>query len=268
VVIPSKDGNIYAYTANGQLLSGFPKKPIEQFGSAGAFDVHNGIVLGDYKSSKAGMEIFAPVGWEVEVLDGNGSQLTTTEFYSNWLIGNTPAVGDLDNDNKLELVVAGSHYVGNPSNATNGYVYVYELPSSTAAAEWPQFRRGATNLGRVLRLSAATSSVTLLHQYGELTNPTGSILLSTGGAHTTWSVSGPLPTNVDISPTGGSLPSVQSIPLTVDASSYMTGTYNLGTVTLQADRVDDLTGDNSISFLVRLVVGDVRKIYLPVVLLE
>jgi hypothetical protein len=126
-------------------------------------------VLGDYTGNGRD-DVFIAVGWDVAVMRGtDGVLLTATNpidpakpsFYASYTINNTPAVGDLDGDGKLELISASASTNDRPPfDPINARINVWNLPDSTAKASWPQFRNTADNRGviappEVLRASAS-----------------------------------------------------------------------------------------------------------------
>jgi hypothetical protein len=134
---------LYAWHGNGQLVSGFPMKPVTEQGQAlASFEVPASFALADYDGDRA-MEIFLSEGWGVAVVDGNGQQITATSspsakpiFITNGTLRNNPAVGDIDGDGKLELI------------ASNSKLFAWDLPNSTnTLADWPMFRRNAARIG-------------------------------------------------------------------------------------------------------------------------
>jgi hypothetical protein len=281
VVAPGKDGRLYAWNANGTVVSGFPMTPVDSFNGdpippSIGFDIGNGITLADFDNDGK-QEIFMRVNWYVAIVDGNGQQLTATTWQASdtrpsYITDNggvtTPAVGDIDNDGKLELVTVGTAFVNSPPdyNDGKGYVYAWNLDGSTGAAFWGTMHRNQRNSRLIARLTGAPASITLLHPFGDPGNPAASILLYTDGVSTTWSVSGALPANVILTPSSGSLPGAQAVPFSIDASGYTTGTHSIGTITLQAQTVDELYGSNTFSVPITLIVGDIQRVYLPAVL--
>ncbi|MEZ4517893.1 MAG: VCBS repeat-containing protein [Chloroflexota bacterium] len=139
IIIPGIGGRIYAWHQDGSVVSGFPAAAPNYMGSTGSQDVGKSPVLGDYDGDGK-MEIFLTVGWSVTIIDGNGRILTNTNapsdgstpFYvANGLLQNNPALGDIDGDGVLELIVQNSDLI------------VWDLPSGATAATWPMFRHDA-----------------------------------------------------------------------------------------------------------------------------
>ena len=144
VVMMSMSGQLYAYNSSGQLVSGFPMTPRARTGQTSSFDVGFGVILADYDNDGL-QEIFISQRESITVVDGNGNQLTTSNngndgkpaYATGGWLRNSPAVGDVDGDGKLELIVNDSR------------LYVYDLPSAGSDAEWGQFKRNAAGTSRV-----------------------------------------------------------------------------------------------------------------------
>lgn len=139
IVAGDIEGRLYAWHWNGNIVPGFPMRPLDLFGTpSGGFGVGQGPILADYDGDGA-MEIVFTKGWVVNVVDGDGRQLTSTYFPGNVLpifyaegsLRNSPAVGDVDGDGKLEVV------------AFNSHLYVWDWPQAGGLAEWPVYRRDA-----------------------------------------------------------------------------------------------------------------------------
>lgn len=100
-------------------------------------------VLGDYDGDGIN-DVFIALGWEVAVLKGtNGAQYTAKDgpgstkpsFYTSCSILGTPAVGDLDNDGKLDLIATSG-----ATNEDRGRIFTWRLANSSTKASWPMLR--------------------------------------------------------------------------------------------------------------------------------
>lgn len=140
---------LYAWHSNGQPVAGFPMLPVDHFKQTLAdFNVGTGFVLADVDGDTAN-EILFVQGWNVTIVDGNGTQITAAEFPTTerpiYVTGgtliNTPAVGDIDRDGRLELI------------AQNSQLTVWELPASTPRAAWPMFKHDAARTGNATLVS-------------------------------------------------------------------------------------------------------------------
>jgi hypothetical protein len=146
VIVPGMDGRLYAWHPDGTPVAGFPMTPLTQTGTATPQNVGKSVVLADY-TGDGRMEIFLTQSWSVTIVNGNGVQLTASSHPSHqplYLTGgsllNNPAIGDLDGDGRLELVVF------------NSTLYVWELPESAGTeAAWPVFRQNPARTGSLFR---------------------------------------------------------------------------------------------------------------------
>lgn len=263
VVVISGDRKLYAWHVDGTPVAGFPMTPKDLNGASPVkFHSITGLVLADYDGDPK-MEILFNEGWVLNVVDGNGQQLTSSDYpndgkpvyYGYGMLINTPAVGDIDNDGKLELV------------ATNDTVRVWDLDSATNGAVWPMFKRdapGQSRLPRKTTLAASPDPLRLLVPQGTSGNIQRSVWLHNprGGAFN-WSATAPA--NVSISPSSGTLIGGQgtSIQLTVNVTGYGEGIHPLGAINFEANMFSEISEPAYDSVTVLLHIGDVYKSYTP-----
>jgi hypothetical protein len=257
---------LYAYKADGSLVPGFPMTPKAQNGTVlNSYNVGTGFVLGDYDGDNK-MEIFIRHGWGIAIIDGNGQQLTTTNYptdtrplyLTDGSLLSAPALGDIDNDGKLEMVV------------TNSKMYVWDLNSSTNNADWPMFKKdaaGTSSFPSPPHMQAAPNSLTVFHQAGQ--NGNGSTAFSiqnTGGAAFNWSSN--TPDGVSLSPSSGSIApgATKIINVTVVANGGIPpGTYPLGTITVNANSPQGTVVNGTDNIPIKMIVGNISHAYTPIV---
>ena len=136
----SFDPRIYAWRHDGTAVSGFPATPISAQGNT-SYPLSP--IVADWDADGRS-EIFTSLAWagEVGVVRANGTQYsyrpggssTGQTFWARYILNNTPAVGDIDGDGRLELVVASVASEGDPSR---GGIFVYESPAVGGKAVWP-----------------------------------------------------------------------------------------------------------------------------------
>lgn len=262
IVVISGDRKVHAWNKDGSRVAGFPMAPLDMWGKSNtAFNTPMGVLLADYDGDSK-MEIFFNQGGAVTIVDGNGQQLTSSNFpddpkpayYAEGLLINTPAVGDIDGDGQLELV------------ATNSMVSAWDLEDSGNKADWAMFKRDASGEGYVPappRLDAQ-AEVFLLYDTGQSQEAMGTFTLQNLGDGTIqWSAS--TPNNVSVSPTSGTYEAQQVVEITADASRLSDGTHELGDVVISASSGGKNISGSPQSVTVRVFVGDLSNTYLPAI---
>jgi hypothetical protein len=165
---PPPQGKIWVLEHTGAVAAGFPKSPMTPSGcgtGSVSYASPASPIVADIDGD-SDLDIVLPsngdlVAWE----SVGGAQLTRTSFSSGgsgcqtlpsgalvfataWSLGGSAAVGDIDNDGLLELVVGG--YQSFP-NVSPGALYAWNLPTAAdGPAPWPMFKRDAR--GRSLSL--------------------------------------------------------------------------------------------------------------------
>jgi hypothetical protein len=169
-----------------------------------------------------------------------------------------PALGDIDNDGKLEMVVP------------NSKMYVWDLYSSTNQADWPMFKRDAAGTSAFPsppRMESTPNSLTVFHQAGQGANGSTTFgIQNTGGAQFSWSSN--TPDGVSISPSSGSIApgGTTMINVTVQANnSIPAGTYPLGNITINANSPEGTVINGTDIIPIKMIVGNISRSYTPVV---
>ncbi len=251
-------------------------------------------VVADLTPSSPGPEVLVANGAEITVLAASGTQLTSKTGTAGsgptfWLgmspTAGTPAVADIDNDNNLEIVAAGSYWDPpnwDPANGNPNWkesVFAWRWPgasgnASGASLPWPQFRRDPAHLGRVpVPAKLAASPNTIRHRYeygsGAPTTISGSFsALNLGDESLAYSLSevSTIPFAFT-SPTSGSLGPQTSVAVgyTLSVASLITGTY-LTTVTVSATAGGAPTDGSPQTIVIEAVVGVFEDVFLPIIL--
>lgn len=159
---PPATGRLWVIEHTGAIRSGYPKAPFTPAGcEAGSISwaAPASPILADIDND-GDVDIVLPSNAELVAWDARtGNQLTRTSlgngictpipagslvFGTAWSLAGSAAVGDIDNDGLLELVVGG--YATFP-NVTPGAIYAWNLATpDTGLTPWPMFKRNAHGL--------------------------------------------------------------------------------------------------------------------------
>jgi hypothetical protein len=268
VVVPAMDGKLYAWHLNGQVVSGFPMSPRNLFGDDAPHPFGKSPVLADYDGDGK-MEIFLTVGWTVVVVDGDGRTLTNTNFpddkskpyyYTDGVLNNNPAVGDVDGDGRLELI------------AHNSDLLVWDLPGNGTGADWPMFRGDAARTGTFgaavrTTLQVAPSTIDLNLTAGVNRQLERMITLRVPGASFRWEASLSSGQYLSLPKSNGSATGREEIALLINVPATLSpGHYTLGTVNLSVKGNGVTIQDAQQSVTVRLnVVRLADRSFMPFV---
>lgn len=128
---------IFAFNDQLQLKPGFPVDNVEAANPVKTPILPGALSLADV-SGDGKPDIITAAGWDVRAIGGNGQYLNSAlAIHGTFSHTGAPAIADIDNDGKLELV-----YGSAQGNTNNGQVYRFDLNTSAgpAALPWPQFR--------------------------------------------------------------------------------------------------------------------------------
>lgn len=152
----NQGGQIYALSAAGGVLPGWPVQPVTPSGpgTTVTFSTKISPIVADI-TGDGEVEIILPSNWDLVVFDKDGNQLSRDAFptpsgdyelRANGPFGGSAAVGDIDGDGDLEVVGAGVATL----SPSSGGIFVWDFPApASAPTPWPSFRRDALNQGRV-----------------------------------------------------------------------------------------------------------------------
>ncbi len=268
IVALSTDRKVYAWHHTGTAVSGFPMTPVNPFSNDSSHNVGKSLALADYDDN-GDMELFINVGHYVVIVDGDGDQVTSTQpnsnpngpiYYTAWQMPsgeslvNTPAVGDIDGDGKLELVVSASN------------VIVWDIASS-GSADWPMWHHNAerTNFASETNLSVTTSSITKMIADESVGADVSAIIgiMNPGPGELDWTSSASQPGKVTVSPNAGTVGDETDLTtITMETNGLGLGTHSLGTVTIDGG---DVLGSPHVISLTIIVVDELNELYLPYV---
>lgn len=263
IVGVAEERRLYAWHHDGRPVSGFPMTPVDLFGQPSAsFDTGHNFVLADYDGDDK-MEIIFTQGWVVTIVDGNGYQLTSPFypngnrpiFYTNGSLMNTPVVGDIDHDGRLEMFVANSH------------LYGWELPDSRNDADWPMWKLNAERVPTLpmpARLSVPTSDLVLFKNRNE-SGPliTHVELKNVGDFPLEWSINGP--PGVEFYPASGTLAGrqIKNIEIQVNRNGLNLGYNQFSDIVVNAFANSQPVPGSPANVSLLVYFGDVVDIFLP-----
>lgn len=243
-------------------------------------------IIADIDPGQAGPEILFGFDTELVVFSGGtGAQLTyvaggvnkpTLATYG--FFENSPAVADINNDGKLEIVITNDYAVpiGTP-RTWRQHVVAWQWPgagnnAADADLPWPMFRRDPAHHAflTVPTLKVTPTQFNLFYQYGSGDpNPATNITVENlyNSKNMTYTISYSQSTMSIGGPTSGVIgPSASlQIPFVVSASQQITGTYSLG-IEVQASSEGKALVNSPNQIPITLHVGDISQIYLPILL--
>jgi len=266
VVAVKEERKLYAWHHDGRPVAGFPMTPVDLFGQTiSSFDVGTGFLLADYDGDSK-MEILFSQGWVVTVVDGDGRQITAPSFpnglpiyYTNGSLLNNPVVGDIDGDNRLEMLSA------------NSFLYGWELANSHDNAEWLMWKLNPERVPTLplpARLALPVDELFVFkdrHEPGPLI--THIEIKNMGDIPMNWTAE--RPTGVILSPSSGTIGprGTQSVRIQVDRSILQIGYNNISGIRFHATTGNGETVPGSPAPVsMRVFFGDTFENLLPMIL--
>ncbi len=242
-VVSCEDGKLYAWNGDGSAVPGWPMTPMTQLGATQNFNLESPTVA-DYDGDGQ-VEVLMSIGWEIAVIGANGVQETTSAgptYSANYTLRGSPAVGDIDNDGYLEMVIAGGSY----SDQTHGYLYAWRTGlANQAALPWPMFHHDAQHTGLLSTaanqplLSVSPDSMTIMHPYGRPSSSSVFVVENKGVGTIEWTSSlspaASAPVTVTLDPASGTVAETSQTAVTAMVTGLVTvpmGSHNLGRVTI------------------------------------
>lgn len=253
----TRPGYLYAFNHDGSLL--WRVQPRDFYGLTGSI---GSPILADYDHDGV-VEVLFSIQWDVGVVRGtNGA--TEANFHTDYTLLAPPAVADIDADQRVEVVAAGGYRNG---AAVNAAIYVWQHATqweTPPALPWPMFHQERCHRGIVPSMQVYPQSRVIFHQYGEPLSPPSRLWVGATEDGTQWSASPTLPSVVTVMPPQGTLPENTHADVLIDASNYVTGTYSVGRVVVEAGSPSVYGSPASVPLT--LIIGDITRVYLPVVL--
>jgi len=260
---PDSCDKLYAWNPNGTLLPHFPMTPPTRV--SGYSSMPYTPVLADIDSDGT-VEILMGrlADWALTVVDpSNGTSEVTTHQTAGGLLA-SPIVDDMDGDGLLETAIGGVDYA-----TGKGAIYIWnETGTSDSLLPWPMFHRNVARTGYYPRPPRLVfpAEIRVFHQYGSGdTEVTYAAIQNAGDGEFEWQMDQGAE-RVEVIPIVGTVASTSQVQLTITTTGLITGWHSLGTLTVTGSiNGEEVLGSPAIAH-VYLYVGDVSRVYLPLVL--
>ena len=257
---------LYVWRYNGQSLSPYPTTITRSnpwAAGQGPAGIPYVAPIVDYNNDGT-LDLFVleAGSWGISVFPyNNPGAVDPFAYHADYALSAAPAIENLYNDNRLQMIAAGTNAAG-----TQGRVYIWQISTnSNGARPWPMARRDVRRTGSVpMRpsLAVAPASIYVLHQAGAPGTERATLNLSNAGDGTlNWSITSK-PSQVTVSPMSGNMTTQTQLAVTVSATGSA-GTYLLGNIVINANATDGPVLGVPASIPVRLYVGPVSRVFVP-----
>lgn len=268
VIINSSDSKVHALNSNGSEVPGWPVTPVTPGGAS------NPTLASPVAADVDGdgnVEVFLVSTWEVVAWDKNGNQLTPTTFSpqpdewdlgANFTLNSSPAIGDVDGDGDVELVIGGAN-----SGGSSGMIYAWDFSGSVnGKMSWPAFRQNQFNHGvspLPPYLSAAPTSQLVLHELGDSSSIKLNVQISNLGSDSiNWSTS-TSDGRVSVSPNSGTVSTNTSGQITINTNGLALGNHTY-TVTITGTDGGNPVANSPVNLSITVkIVENLYSVYLP-----
>ena len=258
------ENNLYAWNADGSVVTGFPTKPRSpSLGLSSSYPMPYTPILADFDSDGTIEILVTHIGSPgISIVEPNGVTSDYTNYtFPGWLDA-PPVVADIDNDGLLEIIVAGE----NVYNDSHGEVRIWDVNGTTSdALPWAMYRHDMrrTGLAPLLPRLEFTDAIHLFHDQGD-PNPTESgyvYLINTGGETFDWSLTASAAINLSRDTGSGE----SGVSFSINTTGLSQGWNEVGTITASATYDGEPVSGSPQTATVYVFIGDIARVCLPLV---
>jgi len=257
------DNKLYAWKADGSLVPGFPVLvPSPNPWPSGSLPLQYTPILADFDGDGTIEILITQINsWGFVVIESNGEVSDITGHPMRQGLWASPMVDDIDNDGFLEIVAAS----GDANE--NGEVRIWNKSGPvTSARPWPMFRQNIQRTGLFPSLPQIyfPSLTRLFHDTDDPgVSVNGAVnITSIGGQNFDWTLFASTQM-IQLSRTSGS--GEARVAFTVHTGQLDRGWNEVGTITVEATHNGDPLPNSPQTTAVHVFVGEVARLYLPLV---
>lgn len=259
-------GQVYAWHANGQLVSGWPVSPKNSQGNDAYISSSPTVadIDGDGKP-----EVLFSMVWDVNIYSANGA--FKGWLNTGWTTVGSPAIGDTNGDGKVDVWIGSGNALGDRSS---GYLWHFKNSAANIGAlPWPMFHQNARHTGLYPAAPKPLLPMTQLLVLRDTNNSNAPLQLNssfalgnTGGVGYGWQVINK-PGQVTVQPAQGVVDprGRQVIQTMIDTNGLGNGIHTLGNIQIEATSNGVPIAESPFTMAVTAYVGNVYYSYLPIV---
>ncbi len=263
---PDSCDKLYAWNPDGRPVNHFPMTLSSRI--SGYTSMPYSPILADIDGDGLIEILMGRLGdWAITVVDPLQGIFEWTSHQTPGGLVASPVVDDIDGDGLLETIIGGIDYnYGNERGAV--YIWDEAGPAIRGAMPWPMFHHDVRRTGRLLlppRLEFPLE-MRAFHQYGSgETETIYAPITNRGDGDMSWTITHTIP-SLQVIPSSGTVVTQSYIRLVITTTGFTTGWHTLGSITVTATSGGNPVASSPRISQLHLFVGDVSRVYLPVVM--